>query len=67
MKPTTPIPTEPCNKENIKIIVDGINDYNLNQVSAISDIWTRLEFVPKDESGIKFSEILWSIYATFYL
>ncbi|OBX21791.1 MULTISPECIES: GNAT family N-acetyltransferase [Bizionia] len=58
MKTTTPFTIEPCNKENIKKIVDGINDYNLSQVSAISDIWTRLEFVAKDENGIEIGGIL---------
>lgn len=49
---------EPCKKENIKQIVDGINDYNLSQVPAIADIWTRLEFVAKDENGIEIGGIL---------
>ncbi len=49
---------EPCEKENIKKIVDGINEYNLSQVPAIADIWTRLEFVAKDENGIEIGGIL---------
>jgi len=49
---------EPCEKENIKKIVDGINDYNLSKVPAIADIWTRLEFVAKDENGIEIGGIL---------
>ncbi|AXT63577.1 N-acetyltransferase [Aquimarina sp. AD10] len=49
---------EPCEKENIKKIVDGINEYNLSKVPAIADIWTRLEFVAKDENGIEIGGIL---------
>ena len=48
----------PCNKDNIKVIVDGINDYNLSKVPAIASIWTPLEFVAKDENGLEI-KILW--------
>ena len=48
----------PCNKDNIKVIVDGINDYNLSKVPAIASIWTPLEFVAKDENGIEIGGIL---------
>nr|WP_321228802.1 GNAT family N-acetyltransferase [uncultured Psychroserpens sp.] len=49
---------EPCNKDNIKTIVDGINEYNLNKVSALAEIWTRLEFVIKDKNGTEIGGIL---------
>nr|WP_315221262.1 GNAT family N-acetyltransferase [uncultured Flavobacterium sp.] len=49
---------EPCKKESINKIVDGINEYNLSKISAISDIWTPLEFVAKDENGIEVGGIL---------
>jgi GNAT superfamily N-acetyltransferase len=42
---------EACNKDEIKTIVDGINVYNLSQVEALSEIWTRLEFVAKNDKG----------------
>jgi GNAT superfamily N-acetyltransferase len=48
----------PCSKDNIKVIVDGINDYNLSKVAAIAPIWTPLEFVAKDENGIEIGGIL---------
>ena len=40
MEIKTKFTIEPCEKENIKKIVDGINEYNLIKVPAISDIWT---------------------------
>lgn len=49
---------EPCKKESVKKIIDGINQYNLSKISAISDIWTPLEFVVKDENGIEIGGIL---------
>jgi GNAT superfamily N-acetyltransferase len=58
MKIKTEFTIEPCEKENIKKIVDGINEYNLSEVPAIADIWTRLEFVAKDENGIEIGGIL---------
>lgn len=58
MKIKTEFTIEPCEKENIKKIVDGINEYNLSKVSAIADIWTRLEYVAKDENGIEIGGIL---------
>ena len=58
MEIKTELTIEPCEKENIKKIVDGINEYNLSKVPAISDIWTRLEFVAKDENGIEIGGIL---------
>lgn len=48
----------PCEKENIKKIVDGINEYNLSKVPALADIWTRLEFVAKNENGTEIGGIL---------
>ncbi|EPR72079.1 hypothetical protein ADIWIN_2918 [Winogradskyella psychrotolerans RS-3] len=40
---------EICNKADIKTIVDGLNAYNLDKVSALSPIWTPLEFSIKNE------------------
>lgn len=40
-----------CESENIKTIVDGINNYNLSQVSALGPTWTPLEFAAKDQYG----------------
>ena len=49
---------ESCDKANIKTIVDGINKYNLEKVSAVSEIWTRLEFIIKDKNEIEIGGIL---------
>ncbi|GAB1858393.1 GNAT family N-acetyltransferase [Flavobacteriaceae bacterium MHTCC 0001] len=49
---------EPCKKENIKTILDGINHYNLSKVPAVSDIWTPLEYVVKDNNGVEIAGIL---------
>jgi GNAT superfamily N-acetyltransferase len=49
---------EPCEVNNIKEIIDGINDYNLNIVPAISANWTPLEFVVKDKIGKEIAGIL---------
>lgn len=49
---------EPCQKESVKKIINGINEYNLSKISAISDIWTPLEFVAKDENGLEIGGIL---------
>ncbi|WP_299887176.1 N-acetyltransferase [uncultured Lacinutrix sp.] len=58
MEIKTEFTIEPCEKENVKKIVDGINNYNLSKVPAIADIWTRLEFVAKDKNGIEVGGIL---------
>ena len=58
MKRTTDFKIEPCEKENRKKIVDGINEYNLSKVSALSDIWTPLEYVAKNENGIEIGGLL---------
>ncbi|KQC01907.1 GNAT family N-acetyltransferase [Pedobacter sp. Hv1] len=49
---------EPCEKENIKKIIEGINIYNLSKVAALADVWTPLEFVIKDEDGKEIAGIL---------
>lgn len=49
---------EPCEKENIKKIIEGINIYNLSKVAALADIWTPLEFVIKDNNGNEIAGIL---------
>lgn len=58
MKKNTEFTIESCKKENIKKIVSGINEYNLSRVSAITDIWTPLEFVALDENGMEIGGIL---------
>lgn len=42
---------EPCQKKDIKTIIEGINEYNLSIVSALADVWTPLEFVSKNKNG----------------
>ena len=49
---------EPCQKEEAKRIVDGINNYNLSKVPAMSDVWTPLEFIAKDENGLEIGGVL---------
>lgn len=49
---------ETCEKENIKKIIDGINEFNLSKVPAISNIWEPLEFVAKTKNGIVIGGIL---------
>ncbi|UZO82384.1 GNAT family N-acetyltransferase [Aquimarina sp. ERC-38] len=49
---------EPCSKENVKKIVDGINEYNLHKVPALSDVWTPLEYVVKNKNGIEIAGLL---------
>lgn len=49
---------EPCEKENTKKIIEGINTYNLSKVAALADVWTPLEFVIKDENGDEIAGIL---------
>lgn len=48
----------PCGKEGIIKIVDGINQYNLDRVSALSDIWTPLEYIAKNENDEEIGGIL---------
>ncbi|WP_196884922.1 GNAT family N-acetyltransferase [Aureivirga sp. CE67] len=38
-----------CNKSSIQKIVDGINNYNLQQVAALAPTWTPLEFHMENE------------------
>ena len=47
--------------ENIKKIVDGINEYNHIQVPALSEIWTPLEFMVKNGEGIVIGGVLGGI------
>lgn len=47
-----------CGKESMRKIVDGINQYNLDQVSAVSDIWTPLEYVAKNENDEEIGGVL---------
>lgn len=48
----------PANIETAKIIIDGINEYNLSKVAALGQIWTPLDFVMKDNNGIEIGGIL---------
>ncbi len=41
----------PCNREDAKVIVDGLNNYNLSLVAASADIWTPFEYVTRNENG----------------
>ena len=47
-----------CEKENMQTVVEGLNHYNLSKVAALSDIWTPLEFVMKNEGGETIAGIL---------
>ena len=47
-----------CNKEDIKPIVDGLNAYNLEKVSALSSIWTPLEFNIKNNNDVVVGGVL---------
>ena len=49
---------EPCEKENIPKIIDGINEYNLSRVPALSDTWTALDYVVKSQNGEEIAGIL---------
>jgi len=49
---------EPCEKENIPKIIDGINEYNLGKVPALSETWTALDYVIKNETGNEIAGIL---------
>ena len=49
---------EPCQKENISKILNGINAYNLSKVPALTDIWTPLDFTVKDQNGNEIGGIL---------
>lgn len=40
---------EPCEKEIIAKILNGINQFNLSQIPAVGNFWTPLEFIIKDE------------------
>ena len=51
MKTAPEITINPCKKENIKTIVDGLNSYNLSKVSALSEMWTPLEFIATNSDG----------------
>ena len=61
MEKTTDYTITICEKENIKKIVDGINEYNLSKVPPLADVWTPLEFVAKDKNGIEIGGVLGGI------
>lgn len=52
---------EKCGKDQIKIIVDGINDYNLTSVPSLADTWTALEYAAIDTNGNTIGGILGGI------
>lgn len=49
---------KPCEKENSKKIVEGINAYNLSKVAALAEVWTPLDFVIEDSNGNEIAGIL---------
>lgn len=61
MNSTSEFIIEPCKKEHIEKIVDGINSYNLSKVPPLSDIWIPLEFVIKNSSGNEVGGLLGGI------
>ena len=48
----------PCSQDSVSSILDGINEYNLSKVAALSNVWTPLNYVIKDEEGIDIAGIL---------
>ena len=48
----------PCGKESVSKIVDGINQYNLDSVPALSDIWTPLEYIARNKNGEEIGGVL---------
>ncbi|MEL6560425.1 MAG: GNAT family N-acetyltransferase [Bacteroidota bacterium] len=52
---------EKCGKDQIKTIVDGINDYNLRGVPEMADTWTALEYAATDQNGNTIGGILGGI------
>ena len=51
----------PCNKEQVKTIIDGINNYNLSHVPAIAAVWTPLDFIITDENDTVIAGVLGGI------
>jgi len=49
---------EPCEKENIATVIDGINSYNLSKVAALAEVWTPLDYVIKNVHGTVIAGIL---------
>lgn len=47
-----------CNQESISTIIDGINEYNLSKVAALSNVWAPLDYVIKDEDGNDIAGVL---------
>ena len=58
MEITTNFNIESCTEENRKKIANGIDEYNLSKVPALSEMWTRLEYIAKDKNGIEIGGIL---------
>ena len=57
----SPFLIEPCGKENIKKIIDGLNLYNLGKVPAEAQTWTPLEYMIRDEEGNEIGGVLGGI------
>ena len=47
-----------CNREDIKVIVDGLNAYNLEKVAALASVWKPLEFNIKDNNDVVVGGVL---------
>jgi len=50
-EPSQMIRVEPCRKDEIEKIVNGLNAYNLEEVPSLNELWTPLEFVAKKPDG----------------
>ncbi|MGD1840937.1 MAG: GNAT family N-acetyltransferase [Thermonemataceae bacterium] len=50
-----------CDRADIQLILDGINDFNLSKVAALAPAWTPLEFAAKDSEGKVIGGILGGI------
>ncbi|WP_116790539.1 GNAT family N-acetyltransferase [Flavobacterium psychrotrophum] len=50
-------------KEDIKTILDCINSYNQQQVAALAEVWTPLEFSVKDDNDTLIGGLLGGIGA----
>lgn len=55
-------PIKPCSREDVKLIVDAINAYNLDIVpQKVSEFWTSIELAIKDENQEVIGGILSSL------
>lgn len=49
---------EPCNEENIKQQLKGIDAHDLSKVPTFTDMYTRLDFIAKDKNGIEIGGVI---------